>query len=77
MLDYNVSLSPESFELLQILGRSPGFPDFRFTFSSQLVGTMACGTKALYNKRMGITVAGTAPDLNQISPVFPFNLLMS
>ena len=69
MLDYNVSLSPESFELLQMLGRSPGFPDFRFTFSPRSdnyrdVGAMACGTKALYIIEIGITVAGTAPDLN-------------
>ena len=44
--NYIVSLSPESFELMQILGRSPGFPDFCVAFSSLKMKQWHCRTKA-------------------------------
>lgn len=72
--DYNLSLSPESSDLLRIFEAGLLALHIADAFPSRLVGQWQLDCQQLL---LWITVAGTAPEscLNN-SPIFPFNLLM-
>jgi hypothetical protein len=79
-VDYIVSLSPESFELLKMLGRSPGFPVFRFTFSSVPIAIRR--NNGVWSESSQNILeswdysCGDSSGFELISPVFPFNPMM-